>query len=115
MNKDVNIFLSHILESIEAIEEYTKDLDSESAFIQDKETQDSVIRRLEIIGEAIRKLPEETKQQASEVSWKEIMAMRNILIHEYFGVDLPLVWQVVHKDLPALKKDTKSLLDKLSN
>lgn len=114
MEKDASVFLNHILESIEAIEEYTKDLDSEEAFTEDGETQDSVVRRLEIIGEAIRKLPEEIKEQASEVGWRKIMAMRNILIHEYFGVDMSLVWQVVHKDLPALKESTKNLLAKLS-
>lgn len=114
MDKDATVFLSHILESIEAIEGYTKDLDSEKAFIEDGETQDSVVRRLEVIGEAIRKLPEETKRQAADVGWREIMAMRNILIHEYFGVDLSLVWQVVHKDLPTLKESTKNLLAKLS-
>ena len=89
MDKDVTIFLTHILESIDAIEDYTKDLKSEEGFILDKETQDSVVRRLEIIGEAIRNIPDDTKQQASEVGWREIMAMRNILIKEDTPWSLP--------------------------
>ncbi len=87
MKKDPAIFLQHILESIQTIEEYTQGL-SEDAFLEDRRTQDAVVRRLEIIGEAVRKLPEETKNLASDAAWRQIMAMRNILIHEYFGVDL---------------------------
>lgn len=109
MKKDPALFLSHILESIQAIEEYTKGL-SEDQFLADRRTQDAAVRRLEIIGEAVRKLPEETKKLASEVAWQQIMAMRNILIHEYFGVDTKLVWRVVEKDLLPFKKQIETLL-----
>lgn len=109
MKKDPAIFLRHILESIQAIEEYTKEL-SEADFLADRRTQDAVVRRLEIIGEAVRKLPEETKKLASAVAWQQITAMRNILIHEYFGVDVKLVWRVVEKDLPPFKMHIEALL-----
>jgi uncharacterized protein with HEPN domain len=108
MKKDPAIFLQHILESIQTIEEYTKGL-SEDAFLEERRTQDAIVRRLEI-GEAVRKLPEETKNLASDAAWRQIIAMRNILIHEYFGVDLKLVWRVVEKDLPAFKKHVETLL-----
>ncbi len=110
MKKDPAIFLQHILESIQTIEEYTQRL-SEDAFLDDRKTQDAVVRRLEIIGEAVRKLPEETKHLASDAAWRQIIAMRNILIHEYFGVDLKLVWRVIEKDLPAFKKHVETLLE----
>lgn len=109
MKKDPALFLQHILESIQAIEEYTEGL-SESAFREDRRTQDATVRRLEIIGEAVRNLPEETKRLASDAMWQQIIAMRNILIHEYFGVDLRLVWRVVEKDLPVFKKHIETLL-----
>lgn len=113
MKKDPTVFLHHILESIAAIEAYTNGL-SEDAFLADQKTQDAVVRRLEIIGEAVRNLPEETRQLASAVAWRQIMAMRNILIHEYFGVDLKLVWRVVQKDLPAFKVHIEALLQAAS-
>ncbi len=113
MRKDPAIFLRHMLESIQAIEEYTTGL-SEADFLADRRTQDAVVRRLEIIGEAVRKLPEETKGLASDVAWQQIAAMRNLLIHEYFGVDLRLVWRVVGKDLPPFKKHIETLLQAIS-
>lgn len=110
MKKDPAIFLQHILESIQAIEEYTRGF-SEESFLRDRRTQDAVVRRLEIIGEAVRKLPEATKDLASDAAWRQIIAMRNILIHEYFGVDLKLVWRVIEKDLPVLKQHIEALLN----
>lgn len=109
MKKDPALFLQHILESIGAIEEYTSGL-SETSFLSDRRTQDAVVRRLEIIGEAVRKLPEETRMLSSDVAWRQVMALRNILIHEYFGVDQRLVFRVVEKDLPIFKKHIEALL-----
>ena len=109
MKKDPPFYLQHILDSIQAIEEYTEGW-PEEAFLADRRTQDAVVRRLEIIGEAVGKFPGETKKLASEVAWEQITAMRNILIHEYFGVDLKLVWRVLQKDLPLFKKHVEALL-----
>lgn len=107
--KDSLIFLRHILESIEAIEEYAKDI-SEKEFLQNKEKQDAIIRRLEIIGEAIKNLPEEYRKKHSEIAWSKAMGTRNILIHQYFGIDLVIVWETVIKSLPELKRQIKDLL-----
>jgi len=102
MKKDPTIFIEHILESIQVIEEYTRDMDEED-FLGDKLKQDAVMHRIIVIGEASRNLPEETQKLYSEVEWRKIIGMRNMLLHEYFGVNLGLIWAVVKNKLPELK------------
>ena len=109
MNKDPNIFLEHIKESIERIEDYTKNM-SQEKFLNNTETQDAVIRRIEIIGEAAKNIPTHFKSKVSAIEWPEIAGMRNRLIHEYFGVDLNLVWETLKTDLPKLKTQVRKLL-----
>ncbi|MEK9151362.1 MAG: DUF86 domain-containing protein [Patescibacteria group bacterium] len=103
MTKDPSIFLDHILESIALIEKYITDV-SEETFLSDIGTQDKVIRRLSVIGEAASQLPEEVRRAYPDVKWKEIIGMRNFLIHEYFGVTLSEVWLTVKRDLPELRQ-----------
>jgi uncharacterized protein with HEPN domain len=111
MTEDFLVLIKHILESIELIEEYTKDLSADE-FLRKNETQDAVIRRLEIIGEAVKNIPVEFKDEHQDISWRKIAAMRDILIHEYSGVDLELTWNVVQHELPALKNQLRSLIRK---
>lgn len=73
------------------------------AFASDLKTQDAVIRNLEIIGEAARVLPESIKLQATDIEWRKIIALRNLLLHAYFGVSLPIVWDVVCNKLDQLE------------
>lgn len=87
MRKDTQVFLRHILESIDWIEKDTKDLSKEE-FLQNVPIQDAVVRRLEIIGEAIRNLPGQFIEAHETIPWQDIVDMRNKLIHKYFGVDL---------------------------
>jgi uncharacterized protein with HEPN domain len=96
-------FIIHILSAIERIESYTKDV-SENDFIENFLIQDAVMRNLEIIGEASKKLSNEVKKTNPEIPWKKITGMRDKLIHDYFGVDLISVWAVVDSDLGELKK-----------
>jgi uncharacterized protein with HEPN domain len=72
--------------------------------------QDAVIRNLEVIGEAVKHLPPDLRRRHPEVPWRSITALRNVLIHEYFGVDLEIVWRVVQRRLPALKRHVTILL-----
>ena len=109
MKKDVKIYLKDILESIEKIEKYTKDFTKES-FCDDVLLQDAVIRRLEIIGEAAKNIPENCKKKYPEIEWKKIAGMRDVLTHAYFGVVLERFWVVVKQDLPSLKEKIKKIL-----
>jgi len=108
MKKDTKILLEHILDSINLIEEYVKGKDK-SDFLKSKQLQDSVIRRIEIIGEAIKNIPNDIKETYTTIPWKNITGMRDILIHQYFGVDLNLTWKVIEEDLPELKNQIISI------
>jgi uncharacterized protein with HEPN domain len=100
-------------ESIEAIEEYTRGVPLE-VFFRDRKLQDAVVRRIEILGEAVRNVPAEVKALHPEIAWKEIAGMRDKLIHDYFGVDLRLVWRVVNQDIPPLREQLQRLLQPAS-
>jgi uncharacterized protein with HEPN domain len=97
------------LESGNAILEFTKDMSFEK-FNNDRKTCSAVIRELEIIGEAVGKLPDEVKQKHPDVEWQDIKDFRNLLIHEYFGVDMEIVWKVIQDDLPGLMNSVKEMM-----
>lgn len=106
--KDPKIFLEHILESIKEIENSSKNI-SKSKFLKSIPTQDAIIRRLEIIGEATKNLPLSLRKKNIDIPWKKVAGMRDVLIHAYFGIDLNLVWKIIKKDIPKLKKQIESL------
>lgn len=106
--KDDVVRLRHVLEAVAKIEHYTAG--GREAFFADAMIQDAVIRNLEIIGEAVRNLSAELRRRNPEVPWRSITALRNVLIHEYFGVDLEIVWRLVTRRLPTLKHHVTSLL-----
>jgi len=114
MSKDVNTFLSHILENITFIEEYIEDKNEEE-FMGNRQLQDAIIRRIEIVGEAVKNLPSDFTNRHSNVKWNAIARMRDKLIHKYFGVDLKLTFDVVKNDLPELKKQINSILNGFKN
>jgi len=113
MRKEPLIFLNHILESIRNIEEYSKGLTKEK-LTRNIKVQDAIIRRIEIIGEAIKSLPTNFTKKYPEVPWKEIAGTRDKLIHGYFGVDLDIVWKIVREDISQLKKMVQGILIKES-
>ena len=109
MPRDYKQQLDDILQAITFIREYVKDMEYK-AFEADRKTQDAVVRNLEIIGEAARTIPDEVRDKAAEIEWYKIIALRNILIHEYFGVNLKIVWDVIQNKLDALESTCRRLL-----
>ena len=104
-------YLQHILGAILKIEEYCQGMD-EHAFNKNTMAQDAVIRQFEIVGEATKNLTLTIKQKSAHVPWKAIAGTRDVLIHQYFGVDLGAVWQYAKTDLPALKEEVRRLIEK---
>ena len=109
MSKDYRAYLLHMLEFIKNIETYTKRKGKEG-FFANKLIQDAVVRNLEIIGEAAKNIPSNVRGKYPNIEWKKIAGMRDILAHDYIGVDIERVWGVVKNRLPALKKEIGILL-----
>jgi len=107
--KNDTAYLRHILEAIGKIESYLSDATFES-FSENDMMVDAVVRELEIIGEAARNLSDELCGKNPDIPWAKIKGMRNVLIHEYFGVDLKIVWDTYKKNLPELKRFVTHLL-----
>ena len=112
--RSLGLLVEDIWESIEKIERYTEGLTQE-VFQGDEKTTDAVVRNLEIIGEAAARLPGDFTDQHSEIEWIKIIGLRNRIVHEYFGVDLQIIWQILRKDIPAFKASLKNIRSQLDD
>ena len=101
MARDYRLYLDDIIEAVRRIKQFTNNMDFED-FKVDIKTQDAVVRNLEIIGEASSRLPEKVHQSAPEIEWRKIVGIRNILAHEYFGISLPIIWDILQDKLDEL-------------
>lgn len=107
--RDYRLLLEDMLEAIHKIEVYTNKLNFQQ-FKNDSKTVDAVIRNLEIIGEAANQVPVEYQKKYENISWRRIVGLRNRIIHEYFGVDLEIIWKIVSEDIIQLKREVQNIL-----
>ena len=107
--RDDRAYLEDILEAIERVERYA--VRGRDEFEKDELIQTWVVHHIQIIGEAVGKLSDDLKESHPEVPWAIIKAMRNVLVHFYFGIDLDKVWGVVARDVPVFKRNVQSILD----
>lgn len=107
--RDDQLFIEDIFQSIIRIMEYTENVDYET-FVNNQEKIDAVVRNLKIVGEASNHISDEFKYNSPEINWSEVVGLRNILIHKYFGVDTEIVWVIIKEDIPTLKKQIAKLL-----
>ncbi len=106
--KDDRVYLQHIRDALQDIAAYCGS--EHGAFRDDRMRQDATLRKLEVIGQAVKNLSEDTKSRQPEIPWKQIAGMRDKVIHDYFGVNLEIVWAVVQKELPKLRVAVEGLL-----
>ena len=109
--KDDRLYLIHIQEAIERIEEYTQD--GEEFFLDDRKTQDAVLRNLHTLAESSQRISSTLKDQYPQVDWRILAAFRNVVVHDYLGISLNRVWDIVEGDLPRLKQSIAIILKTL--
>ena len=108
--RNPDVYLQDILESIAHIQRFLEGV-SEDEFYKNVEKQDAVLRRLEIIGEAVKHLPDEIREDHPDIPWRQIAGMRDIIIHEYFGITLEMVWVVATEDILDLKVKVEEIIE----
>ncbi len=107
--RDDRLYLIHIVECIERIERYTAS--GQDAFLSDTMIQDAVLRNLHTLSESTQRLSDTLKETHGAVDWFSIAGFRNVIVHDYLGVDLNTIWDIIERDLPALKRAVAAMLD----
>jgi len=110
MPRDFRAYLEDVLDAAAKIREYTAGL-TLATFRKDPRTVDAVVRNLEIIGEAIKNVPEELRSQHPEVTWRRIAGLRDLLIHQYFGIDHEIIWDLVRHRLPVFEGQVRTIFE----
>ena len=113
MKRHIGLFIEDIIESIRLIEVYIRDTSKEN-FGKDIKLRDSVTRRLEIIGEAVKNIPDKIRENYPQIPWKMIAGLRDIIIHSYFDIDFEITWDIIKKDIPDLKKNILKIKNDLN-
>ena len=109
MKRDETVYLRHILDAIDSIEEYTRSM-SENEFFSNSMAHDAVVRQLEVIGEASNNISDDFQDRHPKIPWGKMIGIRNKIIHEYFNINYAIVWDTIQDDLPMLKKLIKKIL-----
>lgn len=108
MNKDDRLYLIHIKECVDKIDRYSSE--GRAEFFANTMVQDAIVRNLQTLAESTQRLSNKTKQEKPEIDWRAIAGFRNVVVHDYLGVDLDQIWHIIEFDLPGLKTHIDSLL-----
>ena len=110
MQRELKTYIEDIITAIDKIENYTAGMAKEN-LIRNELVQDAVVRNLEVIGEAVKKIPNDVRSSYEDIPWRKIAGLRDILIHEYFGINMNIVWDVIENKLQPLKAAAMELLN----
>jgi len=110
--RDYRDYIQDILDSINDIENFIEGMSFEE-FMRDKKTINAVVRSVEVIGEAVKKIPKTLRDKYPDIPWKKMAGMRDKLVHEYFGIDIEIMWKVAKDEIPSLKPSIQNILKSL--